>query len=651
MQLKFTARQILISGRCNKPEILYENDEFTRLKFTIRSSEGVNRSAEVLVDALPKDGIEFLYLNIPVVEREEVIFSLNGLIRESRNSAFGAIYRSHGELPSVWIPKLPSIRQRDLFNRILSEHKCEVSNEGEMLQVRAPVEGSLEITWLALYQEKYLGQLVAQTPWEQKRFAVLDSGTYIPCIADFFDYLIRGNLYRLSPTLHGRTISGSESYCLFLIAETLSTLTEKDIYQVLQKEIAYSLLLGLEATGRWRHGSWSDKMETHTRFQVDGVNLLLHYYRHTGQQDFLNGASLAAKFLISTADEVSRGRLWFLHDTLEIAPSNYHLRHSLRSKAFGKSIRNTFTLNTHIYTLLTLFELQKEVDSDEISEAINQGWEALREVINARPAEHLYRWLCLLMENKLAFPIGKPTRLNQALCKLTRYAIGWILVYSKLFYPRLVMPNGYIDRHLSLIGFSYNYHFVNLWDLVRIYRYRPEPWLRKVIDQGINYTLRSNLSKYAFQNKFQNLELVGEIFQVYAAITPSFARDTLAAILTRLKQVGCGVTPGLLGFDWRAVPAELQVHSIKVRDRDVELVNISNNLGWGEFLAINLSSVKKEVNCEVQQDLLPMIHKDSFVMTTSDRHTTELSQPYFLLQPWDYVILQFRYDMIKKLKA
>ena len=644
MQLKFTARQILISGRSNKPEILYENDEFTRLKFTIRSSEGVNRSAEVLVDALPKDGIEFLYLSIPVMEGEEVIFSLDGFIRESRNSAFGVIYRSHGELPSVWMPKLPIIRQRDRFNRILSELECEVSNEGETLRVRAPAERSLEITWLALYQKNYLGQLVAQTPWEQKRFTVLDSGASIQCIADYFDYLIRGNLYRLSPALHGRTISGTESYCLFLIAETLFILTEKDLYRILQKEIAYSLLLSLKATGRWRHGSWSNEMETHTRFQVDGVNLLLHYYRHTGQQDFLNGASQAARFLIATAEEVSQGGLWFLHDTLEIAPSNYYLKRSLRSKAFGKSIRNTYTLNTHIHTLQILFELQKELNSDDISEAIKRGWLALQDIINARPAEQFYRWLCLLMDSKLAFPLGKPTRLNQALAKLTRYAIGRILVYSKLFYPRLVMPNGYIDRHLSEKGFSYNYHFVNLWDLVGIYRYRPEPWIREVIDQGINYTLRSNLSKYAFQSKPTNLELVGEIFQVYAAITPGFDRGTLAAILIRLKQIGCGVTPGLLGVDSRTVPAELQVHNIKIPDPDVELVNISNNLGWGEFLAINLSGVKKEVNCEVQQDLLLMIHKDSFVMTTSDGHTTELSQPSFLLQPWDYVILRFRYD-------
>jgi hypothetical protein len=373
------------------------------------------------------------------------------------------------------------------------------------------------------------------------------------------------------------------------------------------------------------------------------ASISLHYYRHTGQQDFLNGASQAARFLIATADKVSHEGLWFLHDTLEIAPSNYHLRSSLRSKAFGKSIRNTYTLNTHIYTLLTLFELQKELNSDDISEAIERGWVALKDVIEASPAEWFYRWLCLLMASKLAFPPGKPTRLNQALCKLTRYAIGWILVYSKLLYPRLVMPNGYIDRHLSLIGFSYNYHFVNLWDLVRIYRYRPEPWIRKVIDQGISYTLRSNLSKYSFQNKFHNLELVGEIFQVYAAITPNFERSLLAAILIRLKQIECGVTPGLLGFDWRAVPPELQVHNIKIPDPDVELVNISNNLGWGEFLVINLSGVKKEVNCEVQQDLLPMIHKDSFVMTTSDGHTTELSQPSFLLQPWDYAILRFRY--------
>ena len=648
MQLKFSARQILIPGRSNKPEILYENEEFSRLKFQIRSSEGVNRSAEVLVDTLPKDGIEFLYLSIPVVEGEEVIFGLDGLISDFRNSAFGAIYRSRGELPSVWMPKPPSIRQQDRFNRILSELDCEVSNEGETLLVRAPVEGSLEITWLAFYQEKYLGQLVAQTPWEQKRFKILGDDNYIKCIADFFDYLIRGNLYRLSPTLHGRTISGG-AYSIFMIAETLFILTEKNLYRILQKEIAYSLLLSLEATGRWRHGSWSNEMETHTRFQADGVNLLLHYYRHTGQQDFLNGAYKAARFLIATAEEVSQGGLWFLHDTLEIAPSNYHLRYSLMSKAFGKSICNTYTLNTHIHTLQILFELQKELNSDDISEAIERGWRALQDVIEARPAEQFYRWLCLLMDSKLAFPRGKPTILNRALCKLTRSAIGRILAYSKLLYPRLVMPNGYIDRHLSLIGFSYTYHFVNLWDLVRIYRYRPEPWIRKVIDKGINYTLHSNLSEYAFQNKFHNLELVGEIFQVYAAITPSFERDTLAAILTRLKQTGCGVTPGLLGFDMRAVPAELQVHSIKVRDRDVELVNISNNLGWGEFLAINLSGVKKEVNCEVQQNLLPRIHKDSFVLTNSDGHTTELSQPHFPLQPWDYAILRFRYD--KEIKS
>lgn len=652
MLLEFTAHQVLISGR-EKAEILYKNDEFTRMIFQIAPDERVSCSAEILVDAFPKDGIEFLYLSVPVKEGDEVLFTLAGLLSQIDDPAFGTIYSGEGQLPGVWMPKLPLIRQRDRFGRIRNELKCEIIKENEALRVRILEEGLLETSWIAFYrnQEKYFEEIVTRTPWEEKRFTVLGSGGYICCLADFFDYLIGGNLYRLFPAAYGRTSAGEEAYSVFLIAETLATVTGKNLYRILQREIAYSLLLSLDAAGRWRHGSWTDDMETHTRFQVGGINLLLDYYRHTGRQDFLNAAYQAARFLISIAEEVSHGGLWFLHDTLEVAPPDYWLHRRLTAKAFGKSPHNMCVLNTHIDTLSVLLELRKELDSKtDISDAIKRGWPALQDVLQARPAEWLYRGLSRLMDTRVASPSGKLTGTNQFLNKLARYCVSRMLAYSKRVYPRLVMPSGYIDRALSTKGnIDYDYHFVNVWDLIRIYRYQPESWLRRVIDQGIDYCLHRNVSQYAFQAKPNNIELVGEIFQVYAAITPDFERSTLATILLRLKQIGCGVTPGLLGFDRRVVPAKLQIHNLRVRDRDIELINLSNNPGCAEFLVTNSSPDRKQVSCEVQQtNRLQRIHKGSFVMTTSEGQVTMLPEPCFILPPCDYAILQFQYDNLKE---
>ena len=304
---------------------------------------------------------------------------------------------------------------------------------------------------------------------------------------DIWKYLINGSVY------DPRSIKGIDKrfkcqQCAFAWWNYLNFLhqdTGKRVYELLREEIAYTVLLDLSAEGEWGHGFWSDDIETHSRFHLDGIHLLICQYEKTSSPIWLEAAERAMAFVFNhLVDRFDDGSPWFLHDTLE----NKIQKHRFRSTLFGKSPGNSLCINTHVQALTVLHRLwQGTPDPTVYRDNFERGMAALRRVLDHQPATFLYRIFAKALTSyyRHAAPTGdryKRIR-NAAKWQGIDMAYRWL----KQFFPRLTLPGGFIDRDLTLSVASDHYHTLNLKDLLTLYRQRPEPWLRDYIKDGFKF--------------------------------------------------------------------------------------------------------------------------------------------------------------------
>jgi hypothetical protein len=116
-----------------------------------------------------------------------------------------------------------------------------------------------------------------------------------------------------------------------------------------------------------------------------------------------------------------------------------------------------------------------------------KGMAALRKVLEHQPGNLLYRPLeKLLMEyfqNATQKNVGWARIRNGIKGRAVLMIYGWL----KRFFPRLVLPGGFIDRDLSLSVASDQYHVINVKDLLTVYQQDPAPWLRGYITGAFKF--------------------------------------------------------------------------------------------------------------------------------------------------------------------
>jgi hypothetical protein len=176
-------------------------------------------------------------------------------------------------------------------------------------------------------------------------------------------------------------------------------------------------------------------------------------------------------------DRLGRGDLWFLHDTNE-----QNAKHRFRSTVFGQSAGNSICVNTHIQALTVLHRLWHLVPNKQVyQDNFDKGMAALRRVLEYQPGTLVYRPLeKLLMEY-----FQNATQKNVGWARIRKgikgRAVLMIYGWLKRFFPRLVLPQGFIDRDLTLSVGSDQYQIINLKDLLTLYQQEPVPWLRPYI--------------------------------------------------------------------------------------------------------------------------------------------------------------------------
>ena len=102
--------------------------------------------------------------------------------------------------------------------------------------------------------------------------------------ADVWKYVINGSIYdpRSQKGVDKRFKCQQCAYAWWSYFGFLYKESNKKIYDIMQDEIAYSVFLDMSQKGGFGHGFWSDEIETHARFHLDGVHLLISQYEKTG---------------------------------------------------------------------------------------------------------------------------------------------------------------------------------------------------------------------------------------------------------------------------------------------------------------------------------------------------------------------------------
>jgi hypothetical protein len=306
-------------------------------------------------------------------------------------------------------------------------------------------------------------------------------------------------------------------------------------------------MLSLPADNRWRHGTWTDIPETHTVHQIAGIHILLSYYQRTARDAFLLKAKDAMDFLISIADKLSDDKIWFLHDTLETNPDDAALFYNLfASTAFGKSTSNTLCINSHIATLTALHRLNQIDPSDKYSTYFEKGLSALKKVLQANPCDWLYSCayrprdllmrLCTKTENKLVKKLNKVWTLT---------LIRHLLPFLKKKFPRLLIPNGFIERDLSYSALSDFYHFRNLEDILILYNLTRADWLLNILTKSIRYTVDSRLAACVIDRNPKAI-LFLDILLLYSGIINQNYLHLLPPYLARFQKANSALPVNII---------------------------------------------------------------------------------------------------------
>jgi hypothetical protein len=165
----------------------------------------------------------------------------------------------------------------------------------------------------------------------------------------------------------------------------------------------------------------------------------------------------------------------------------------------------------------------------------------------------------------------------------------------KRAFPRIVMPGGLIERHLSRLHFGVNYQTVNIMDLVRLWGRFPDEDLTVILDGAIKAVTDSGLLRYWAELK-QRQALGTWVEALYHLCTLSQKdkyRRYLVEAITILEDAGLGLSPSLLGANPEAVKPAQQIPCPSPVDPHLRVANLGCR-GKQEILVVNCTPAEIE---------------------------------------------------------
>jgi hypothetical protein len=357
-------------------------------------------------------------------------------------------------------------------------------------------------------------------------------------------------------------------------------------------------------------------METHARFQADGIHLLLDFAEVSGDGVFLSRAEQAAGYLVGLADPLDDRSLWFVHDSVEAGRETRddYIYPVVASTAFGKSPRNTLCLNTHASTLCAVARLadlragssHSRVGSTPVAgspcapcfqtdagpwpwaEVVERGARATMKVLAARPAEPLYRCLGWLFR-RYWFERRRGIA-DRAILHALAHVVLPRMPAIKARWPRLVMPDGYIDRDLTLGTTVWSYHLGNLYDLLSVYPFVPDPLLLETIGAAAQFCRTTPFLSFLAGIRDPVVPYLLDSAMMLSRTPRAMAPAEVAALARRILDWGYYPTAAAAGADACVTPPALQHVAFDPRRGDLLALRLGETDACAaRFLLLNLS--------------------------------------------------------------
>lgn len=589
-----------------------------------RTHHDLSGKATLLLDSFPDTGgASCCFIRIPSGVAQSVHFVSQGANRiESCPSGGWVLKPSNAALPSYWIPQPPLARKLDSQRRILSEEKASITNfniSPEDLSIKVEIPKDMDLDW-TIWRfptedsgiHSSLDRLVAL---EKQPFFLWTSQTCYQSLADMYLYMVHGHVYvdRFIWPRMWKICSELDAYGLYTVMSGLELTTGKLIYSLLKRQLLFSVIARQAADGGWHHGEWTDLMESHYRFH-NGAMLLLQAALRERPDDVVSKSLARAAHYISCHTDNTELGLWFLHDSLE--EDAEMMRELCRqtgstwipAHTLGKSPTNKLILNTHLDSIVTLEQYHKVSGDNQYMEQVTSARAATRGLLALRPAELLYRAMYRAIQLTL-LPKAEAERLPafvRAIKRLTwKHLIPQLLPRVKRFYPRLVMPGGYIERHLSMPHYDINYHPVNVMDLTRLWRCFPDEDLDQIIKDAVEAVANSSILKLWAESKPRHFSVVVWVDALYQLCTlkqDTVYRNLLAEGILTIVDTGLGSPPSLLGADAEAVKITDRIACPSPTDKHLQIANLSCN-GYIEILVINPTGEDRELQWDGNTNL------------------------------------------------
>lgn len=574
---------------------------------TVAHMQGAERRAavfegnEAILDSFADGSCRCLFWR----ERDcdELDLYLPGDYRLTTIAAGGWLIRAQANSePSYWIPRLPDYRRIDTFGRILEEQACQlrgVSASSDGLRVSIAGREDMVLDLLVWEIGPSASGLLAEldrveTGEQQPTFLWGSHGVYrIP--ADLYRHLIHGSVFdlRFSWPYKRRAYSENEAHALHLTLHNRELQTGKTLYRYLRDQVLLSVLWRQDDDGAWRQGIWTEHMECHFRLHCSAMHMLMDRHCERPDAAVLSALERASSFIAAQSADVG-GETWFLHDSLEQSEEEIqrNVRAWYRCPTSLKSPSNTLVLNTHIDTLIALHRFGSITGRKIFDDKLTSARRLLRSILEAKPAEWLYRTLFLAIYLNI-LPTERARALSLPKRALKRVARLWLVPLAtalKCRAPRLIMPGGYLDRALSIRDFPDAYHSINFVDLVRYRRaFFSDPWLDEPIDGAISFTNHYGLLLSWAENPRKRYAIgfwVEGLYQLCLLRSDPLLRGMLAESAIFAERADLGLPPSLAGNNLELIPLQLRCPNPTPPASELRVINLSRD-DRGEYLVIN----------------------------------------------------------------
>ena len=518
--------------------------------------------------------------------------------------------------PYLWLPDLPKIRQINEDNCILGEQLAPIyslswdSNNHLSFQLSSSVDSVTDGTIWQFDENFSADEILSLIPIETEGFFLWGSHGCVAKPADLYRHLIHGEVYdlRYSWPHNKKCFSENEAHALYTVFSGLEKSTGKALYRYFQQQLVLSLIQRQADDGGWYHGMWTDSSECHYRLHTSGVHLLMNEFQRTNCPQVQMALQKAVGFLAKTTDQLDCG-VWFLHDSLELSEKamNSGPFKWIANKTLGKSVSNMLVLNTHLDTTIALNRYGKITGDKQYEELVDSALNSTGAVLTLRSAEWFYKPLFWAIGLTM-LPTDRASKLSMPVRAIKRFAADYLikkLPDIKARFPRLVMPNGYIDRELSLRTWAIDYQTINLMDLARYAYSFPQAFDESILDKAIEFTQTSGLIKRyrdLSANKRYSVGFWSEALYYRCLVKPDMNyRQWLVEAMLECHDLKFGMAPSLSGTNGEAIPFNLQSGTPLIHNPEIVVANLCYDQ-HKEWILVNTSTQPVTVSWQSESD-------------------------------------------------